>query len=191
MANPENVNEFNPPKGWLKDVQADVKREVESWPPEMQALRSASRLADPKVEAVAIPAVEAGITQTYDMFSYEAGFLDAQEQALGIVPGMYDVCRKKLELMEAQPYPTPAAEAVAIPVDERDFEWARNNVASAPITPSADALVEALGGALDELYAQVKGECPSLLNGDSGGDAVLDLRIDAALTAYKEAKSHA
>lgn len=30
---------------------------------------------------------------------------------------------------------------------------------------------------LGELYAQVKGECPSLLNEDSGGDAILDMEI--------------
>lgn len=34
---------------------------------------------------------------------------------------------------------------------------------------------------LSELYAQVKGECPSLLNEDSGGDAVLDIEISAIL----------
>ena len=42
-------------------------------------------------------------------------------------------------------------------------------------------LVEALG----ELYAQVKGECPSLLNEDSGGDAILDYKIEQALNKYK------
>jgi hypothetical protein len=41
----------------------------------------------------------------------------------------------------------------------------------------------ALRQALQELYALVKGECSSLLDEDSGGDANLDLRIDAALTA--------
>ena len=34
---------------------------------------------------------------------------------------------------------------------------------------------------LFELHAIVKGECPSLLNGDSGGNDVLDLDIRAAL----------
>jgi len=48
-------------------------------------------------------------------------------------------------------------------------------------------LVEALAreaklrGLLAELYAIVKGECPSLFNGDSGGDAVLELDICDAL----------
>lgn len=36
---------------------------------------------------------------------------------------------------------------------------------------------------LAELYTMVRGECPSLLNEDSGGDAALDLRIGAALAS--------
>ena len=35
--------------------------------------------------------------------------------------------------------------------------------------------------ALSELHAQVQGECPSLLNDDSGGDAKLALEIEALL----------
>ena len=35
--------------------------------------------------------------------------------------------------------------------------------------------------ALEELVAMVRGECPSLLNEDSGGNARLDLAIDAAI----------
>jgi hypothetical protein len=35
--------------------------------------------------------------------------------------------------------------------------------------------------ALSDLYAVVKGECPSLLNEDSGGDARLDLEIQGVL----------
>lgn len=38
-----------------------------------------------------------------------------------------------------------------------------------------------LYAALAELHASVRGECPSLLNEDSGGDAALALRIEAAL----------
>ena len=37
---------------------------------------------------------------------------------------------------------------------------------------------------LRELHAQVKGECPSLLNEDSGGDAELACEIEDALAAY-------
>lgn len=40
---------------------------------------------------------------------------------------------------------------------------------------------EALVAALTELHAVVKGESPSLLNGDSGGDAELALEIERLL----------
>ena len=36
--------------------------------------------------------------------------------------------------------------------------------------------------ALSELYAMVQGECPSLLNEDSGGTARLDIAIQEALS---------
>ena len=36
---------------------------------------------------------------------------------------------------------------------------------------------------LDELHALVWGECPSLLNEDSGGNSALDLDIRAALSS--------
>lgn len=48
-----------------------------------------------------------------------------------------------------------------------------------------DDLVKALG----DLYAVVWGECPSLLNEDSGGDASLDMRICELLSKAKEAQS--
>ena len=38
--------------------------------------------------------------------------------------------------------------------------------------------------ALTGLYALVKGECPSLLNEDSGGDARLDMEIEQALMEH-------
>lgn len=41
-------------------------------------------------------------------------------------------------------------------------------------------------GALRELAANVRGECPSLLNEDSGGDWKLSMRIDAILEARHE-----
>jgi hypothetical protein len=44
---------------------------------------------------------------------------------------------------------------------------------------------DALVGALRELYAQVKGECPSLLNEDSGGDGRLDLEIQELLASVE------
>lgn len=47
--------------------------------------------------------------------------------------------------------------------------------------------VERLGEALTELVAMVRGECPSLLDEDSGGSANLAIKIDAALAqAQKE-----
>ena len=49
--------------------------------------------------------------------------------------------------------------------------------ANAQLLVSAPKLLEAL----KELYAQVKGECPSLLNEDSGVDAELDSQIRAAI----------
>lgn len=44
----------------------------------------------------------------------------------------------------------------------------------------------ALRDVLAELYATVRGECPSLLNEDSGGNAGLDQRIVEAMGRYKE-----
>ena len=41
--------------------------------------------------------------------------------------------------------------------------------------------VERLKAALSELHAVVKGEAPQLLDGDSGGDAQLDIQIEALL----------
>lgn len=40
---------------------------------------------------------------------------------------------------------------------------------------------DAAEAALSELHAQVRGECPSLLNEDSGGDGELDLEIEELL----------
>lgn len=42
---------------------------------------------------------------------------------------------------------------------------------------------------LRELHAIVKGECPSLLNEDSGGFAELDIKITAALTTHPKKPS--
>lgn len=50
-----------------------------------------------------------------------------------------------------------------------------------PMCRVADSYSELLA-VLKELRALVRGECPSLLNEDSGGDARLDLAIDAAIT---------
>jgi hypothetical protein len=55
-----------------------------------------------------------------------------------------------------------------------------------PTDPGEDkveavALIGRLSDCLRELVAVVRGECPSLLNEDSGGDAKLDIEIDEAL----------
>ena len=46
--------------------------------------------------------------------------------------------------------------------------------------------VKPLVEALRELYAQVKGECPSLLNEDSGGDGMLDIEIKDLLAQWSD-----
>lgn len=45
---------------------------------------------------------------------------------------------------------------------------------------------ERMRGALEELHTMVWGECPSLLNEDSGGNAKLDLEIRDLLTSGKK-----
>jgi len=65
---------------------------------------------------------------------------------------------------------------------EAKLEQAKNGASAA--RDRADTLGrerDRLREALEELTAMVRGECPSLLNEDSGGDATLALRIDAAL----------
>lgn len=57
--------------------------------------------------------------------------------------------------------------------------------------PTEDRLVGALEEAeraLEVLVATVQGECPSLLNEDSGGNASLSEQVDAALTRIRAAK---
>jgi hypothetical protein len=48
----------------------------------------------------------------------------------------------------------------------------------------------AMRSALSDLYATVKGECPSLLNEDSGGDARLDMACRESLGMSPSAKVH-
>lgn len=49
------------------------------------------------------------------------------------------------------------------------------------LVEDVDARIAALEGALRELHAIVRGECPSLLNEDSGGNSRLDLEICALM----------
>lgn len=51
-----------------------------------------------------------------------------------------------------------------------------------PLHKMMEVRIERLTAALDELYATVKGECPSLLNEDSGGNDRLDLEIHGLLS---------
>jgi hypothetical protein len=46
----------------------------------------------------------------------------------------------------------------------------------------AEPLITRLYNALFELHAVVQGECPSLLNEDSGGDAILSIEIEDLIT---------
>lgn len=49
-----------------------------------------------------------------------------------------------------------------------------------------DRRIRALESVLQELNAQVWGECPSLLNEDSGGDGRLAVEIDKVLKGAKD-----
>ncbi len=49
--------------------------------------------------------------------------------------------------------------------------------------------IERLRSTLAELVALVRGECPSLLNEDSGGDAALSIAIDEVLARSRGAES--
>ena len=48
------------------------------------------------------------------------------------------------------------------------------------------ATIGKLVEALSELHAMVRGECPSLLNEDSGGDAELDCNIEDLINSVTE-----
>lgn len=61
---------------------------------------------------------------------------------------------------------------------------ANRDLATAQATSiQRDAQIAAMRGALNELHATVKGECPSLLDEDRGGSARLDLEIRCAQVA--------
>ena len=69
----------------------------------------------------------------------------------------------------------------------------RKEVPSPPPIPAYEALLSKALEALDDLHATVWGECPQLLNEDSGGNSNLDLdcreaiaELWAALNATKE-----
>jgi hypothetical protein len=88
----------------------------------------------------------------------------------------------RLELtMEPTPTPPDTAEWWRSVAQELATEIA---VPVAPIRAENEKLradLEAARAALADLHVAVKGECPSILNEDSGGDAALDLRIERVL----------
>jgi hypothetical protein len=61
-------------------------------------------------------------------------------------------------------------------------EWVRKADAEAALA-SLQARLEAATETLRDLHAMVRGECPSLLNEDSGGNADLAIRIEEILDA--------
>lgn len=81
-----------------------------------------------------------------------------------------------------------AQHSLMVSAEKRGAEKAESEL-RAQLT-AKDAIIGELAKALTELRAQVRGECPSLLNEDSGGDGQLDIEIDAALTRAKEGASH-
>ena len=83
--------------------------------------------------------------------------------------------------------PGVASKAAAALVQLRDSEaLARGKIAEQMIEIARlRAGEEKLRYLLIELVAQVRGECPSLLDEDSGGDARLSMAIDAAIDAAR------
>jgi len=75
------------------------------------------------------------------------------------------------------------------PESEKEVAANARYVAAADPDTIAALLKErnALRDALTELYAAVKGECPSLLDEDRGGSARLDMAVSAALADGEEA----
>lgn len=70
--------------------------------------------------------------------------------------------------------------------EPREWKWGRCHT---PSEADAEFILlavnnhDALVNTLTELHAQVIGECPSLLNEDSGGDARLSMEINRILAA--------
>lgn len=66
-------------------------------------------------------------------------------------------------------------------LDEAWQHWRQEAHAERQQREQAEQREARLRAALEELTAMVRGECPSLLNEDSGGNGALALEIDAAL----------
>lgn len=117
--------------------------------------------------------------------------------------------RKALAALDAMAQPGPAKNDVELDRLMVRFDGMRNRYGSGMMSvPDAgilsdvqdamsalrtrinaiEALVDRMAYPLSELQAIVRGECPSLLNEDSGGDGDLDYEIDLCLTAHHNMK---
>lgn len=82
------------------------------------------------------------------------------------------------EHKEGQRHIRSSVSGESIMCDEHYYPWVPDDSEYWHLFAAAPELF----AALEELYAVVKGECPSLLNEDSGGDAELSLEIESVLT---------
>ena len=83
------------------------------------------------------------------------------------------------------PEPTPADRAAAAAFTLASGEWIQEDLLAehfAAWRVKCVANEHRLRNALSELHAIVRGECPSLLNEDSGGSAELAIEIEELLT---------
>lgn len=84
----------------------------------------------------------------------------------------------------AKPAPSRASASLAGCKIALDQAWASNRDYASDVEAVTSHLKTAMT-ALEELYAQVKGECPSLLNDDSGGNGELALEIETLMEKMK------
>ena len=91
--------------------------------------------------------------------------MPSKELRVDHFPWSVEKTKYLLSVMDAKRYPIGSA-------SERP-----DQLANALLMAAAPELLTAL----EELYAMVKGECPSLLNEDSGGCARLDMAIEDAI----------
>lgn len=112
------------------------------------------------------------------LFQYRAtfkGFIQGDEpQIVAVQPDKVEGIFESIWLRLKQ---SPEYRPLAAAVRERD--------AAVLKAIKQDALIKQMGEALEELVAVVNGECPSLLNEDSGGSAKLAMQIQDALDAWK------
>lgn len=137
--------------GWLKDILQENRRVVNSWPQWKRRAEMSDEMSETLVA--------------------EVGRLRAENAQL----------KAALELV------TASRDTVLERMDWQG-KWGRwcaklqdeNNTLKAELAQTKQREAR-LREALTELYALVRGECPRLLNEDSGGDAELACKIDTAL----------